>query len=132
LRDRLEDLAAIVGELMQRHGATGRMQPAAVQALARHEWPGNIRELDAVIRTVVASRRTCDISPRDLPPSYTATCAPRRLTRMEYVERSAIQHALMEAEGNRTRAAAILQIGRATLYRKIKSYGLEIGTGAMA
>jgi transcriptional regulator of acetoin/glycerol metabolism len=125
LRNRLDEFPAIVAELMRRHGAHGHMQPAALQALARHEWPGNIRELESVISMVVASRHTCDITPRDLPASHTTTSSSRRLTRMEHVERSAIHEALMEAHGNRTKAAAILQIGRATLYRKIKSYGLD-------
>jgi transcriptional regulator of acetoin/glycerol metabolism len=108
------------------------MQPAALRALALYEWPGNIRELDAVISKVVASRRTCDISVRDLPATHIGAGSPRRLTRMEHVERSAIQQALLEAEGNRTQAAAILQIGRATLYRKIKSYGLDVAVDAGA
>ncbi|MEA2307070.1 MAG: sigma-54 dependent transcriptional regulator, acetoin dehydrogenase operon transcriptional [Solirubrobacteraceae bacterium] len=126
LRNRLDEFPAIVAELMRRHGAHGRMQPAAMQTLARHEWPGNIRELESVISLVVASRHTCDITSRDLPASHTTAGCARRLTRMEHVERSAIHEALMEANGNRTKAAAILQIGRATLYRKIKSYGLDV------
>jgi transcriptional regulator of acetoin/glycerol metabolism len=132
LRDRREELAEIVATIMRRHGARGRMQLQAVQALAVHEWPGNVRELEAVVRSVVASRRTCDITQRDLPSEYSTRPRSRRLTRMEHVERSAIQQALDEAGGNRTRAAEILQIGRATLYRKMKSYGLVESLGATA
>lgn len=125
LRDRVDELPALVATLMRRHGATGQMQPAAIEALGRHEWPGNIRELDATIKTVVAARRTCDITVRDLPMALTSVVRPRRLTRMEHLERAAIRRALIEAGGNRTQAAATLQIGRATLYRKLKSFGLE-------
>jgi len=123
LRDRLDELPELVTTLMRRHGATGQMQRAAIDALRRHEWPGNFRELNTTIKSVVSSRRTCDITARDLPPAFTAAC-PRKLTRMEHLERAAIRQALAEAGGNRTKAAAILQIGRATLYRKLKSFGL--------
>lgn len=125
LRERLTELPEIVATLMRRHGATGQMQPAAIEALARHEWPGNLRELDDTVKAVVASRHTCDITVRDLPRAFTTARPPRKLTRMEHLERAAIQQALAEAGGNRTRAAEMLQIGRATLYRKMRSFGLE-------
>jgi sigma-54 dependent transcriptional regulator, acetoin dehydrogenase operon transcriptional activator AcoR len=125
LRHRLEALPEIVASMMERHGAAGRMQPAALNALSHHDWPGNLRELDALIRAVVASRRTCDITLRDLPQRFRAFDGQRRLTRMEEIECAAIRQALIQADGNRTRAAAILEIGRSTLYRKITAYGLE-------
>jgi transcriptional regulator of acetoin/glycerol metabolism len=48
------------------------------------------------------------------------------LTRWEALERDAIIQALVEAEGNRTEAAARLSISRATIYRKIHAYGIAI------
>ena len=124
LRDRLEDLPTIVHALIERSGARGRMLPAAIRALSQQEWEGNIGELATVVTAALEGRRTADVTVRDLPPEYQAR-PPRRLTRMEQVERSAIVRALTDAGGNRTRAAELAGIGRATLYRKIRAYGLD-------
>jgi len=126
LRDRIDDLPAIVRTLMERHGAAGRMLPAALQALSRHDWVGNIRELEGVVRTALVGHRTADLTLRDLPSAYQDAGGRRRLTRIEQVERDALVRALAEAGGNRTRAAEIAGIGRATLYRKMRSYGLDL------
>jgi sigma-54 dependent transcriptional regulator, acetoin dehydrogenase operon transcriptional activator AcoR len=124
LRDRLEDLPTIVHALIERSGARGRMLPAAIRALSQQEWEGNIGELATVVTAALEGRRTADLTVRDLPPEYQSH-PPRRLTRMEQVERSAIVRALTDAGGNRTRAAELAGIGRATLYRKIRAYGLD-------
>jgi transcriptional regulator of acetoin/glycerol metabolism len=47
---------------------------------------------------------------------------------MQQVERAAIVSALAAAKGNRTRAAGIAGIGRATLYRKMRAYGIDLET----
>jgi transcriptional regulator of acetoin/glycerol metabolism len=125
LRDRLDDLPRIAAAIGARHGATGQIQASALESLASYDWLGNIRELDGVLASVFASRRTCDIARRDLPEAYQQPLHPRRLTRMERIERAAIAHALAETDGNKTLAAKALEIGRATLYRKITAYGLE-------
>jgi transcriptional regulator of acetoin/glycerol metabolism len=125
LQQRADAFPEIVADLMRRHGASGHMQPAAIKMLAAQPWPGNVRELENVIKGVVSSRRTCDITVRDLPPEVRRTAEGRRLTRMEQLERAAIEQALDEAGGNRSMAASILEIGRATLYRKLKAYGLD-------
>jgi transcriptional regulator of acetoin/glycerol metabolism len=125
LQQRADAFPEIVAGLMRRHGASGHMQPAAIKMLAAQPWPGNVRELENVIKGVVSSRRTCDITVRDLPPEVRRTAEGRRLTRMEQLERAAIEQALDEAGGNRSMAASILEIGRATLYRKLKAYGLD-------
>jgi transcriptional regulator of acetoin/glycerol metabolism len=125
LRHRIDELPQIVSSMMKRHGASGRMQAAASTALMQHDWPGNLRELNAVIQGAVVSRRTCDITLRDLPLRFRAFDGRRRLTRMEQIECAAIRQALVQANGNRKQAAAILEIGRSTLYRKITSYGLD-------
>lgn len=125
LNQRLAELPQMVTAVMRRYGATGQMQPAAIDALARHDWPGNLSELDCVVAEVVAHRKTCDITLRDLPAQLVESDGGgRRLTRMEQLERAAIERALAEANGNRSMAAEILEIGRATLYRKLKSYEL--------
>jgi len=129
LRERPEDLLDLIPHLLTRRGATARMAPSAMQALMRYDWPGNVAELDSLIRALLTRKRTTDIAVADLPPSYHASS--RRLRRIEQVERTAIVQALLEVDGNKSRAADLLEIGRATLYRKIRSYGLdlEVSTG---
>jgi transcriptional regulator of acetoin/glycerol metabolism len=77
-----------------------------------------------VVRGILTRKRTTDIVLADLPPVYQR--GSRRLRRIEQVERAAIVKALLEVDGNKTKAAALLEIGRATLYRKIRSYGLDL------
>jgi transcriptional regulator of acetoin/glycerol metabolism len=124
LRERPDDLLDLIPFLIARRGATARMAPAAIQTLMRYDWPGNVRELDGLIRALLTRKRTTDIVLADLPPAYQR--GRRRLRRIEQVERSAIVRALLESNGNRTQAAELLEIGRATLYRKIRAYGLDL------
>lgn len=124
LRERSEDLLDLVPHLIARRGASARVSPATIQALMRYDWPGNVRELDGLIRILLTRKRTTDIVPADLPPEYQRSA--RRLRRIDSVERAAIVQALREVGGNRTKAAELLEIGRATLYRKMRAYGLDI------
>lgn len=124
LRERADDLLDLVPHLIARRGATARMAPAAIQALMRYDWPGNVRELDGLVRALLTRKQTTDIVPADLPSVYQR--GNRRLRRIEHVERAAIVQALLEVGGNKTKAAELLEIGRATLYRKMRAYGLDI------
>jgi transcriptional regulator of acetoin/glycerol metabolism len=124
LRERIDDLLDLVPHLIGRRGAQARMAPAALQALMRNDWPGNVRELDSVIRVLLTRKRTTDIVLADLPEAYRPT--NQRLRRIDQVERAAIVQALAEADGNKTRAAELLEIGRATLYRKLRTYRLDL------
>jgi transcriptional regulator of acetoin/glycerol metabolism len=124
LRERADDIVDLVPYMIKRRGATARVAPAAIQVLMRSHWPGNTRELDSLVRALLMRKRTTDIVLADLPPGYRQ--GSRRLRRIEHVERAAIVRALTEANGNKTRAAELLEIGRATLYRKIRAYGLDL------
>jgi transcriptional regulator of acetoin/glycerol metabolism len=124
LRERAEDVVDLVPHFVRRRGATARVAPAAIQALMRYDWPGNARELDSLVRALLTRKRTTDIVLADLPPVYQQ--GSRRLRRIEQIERAAIVRALIEANGNKTQAAELLEIGRATLYRKIRAYGLDL------
>jgi transcriptional regulator with AAA-type ATPase domain len=123
LRDRPEDLLDLVPRLLSMRGSKVRLARPVMQALMRYDWPGNVRELDSVLSAMASSSRGSDINLSDLPAHYQR--GSRRLRRIEHVERSAIIQALLESDGNKTKAAEILEIGRATLYRKMRVYGLE-------
>jgi transcriptional regulator of acetoin/glycerol metabolism len=127
LRHRIEDIRDLVPHLLQRH-APGRrvaLAPDAMHTLLRHAWPGNVAELDHALRGALARRLTGQITVADLPESCLAT-SRRVLSEWESIERDAIIRALREANGDKIKAAARLGISRATIYRKIRTFGIVI------
>jgi DNA-binding NtrC family response regulator len=129
LRDRIEDLpeivAAITRSIVGRDG-TVTWSPHALQALSRLSWPGNLRELGALVRRVLAHRSVGVVTPDDLPEDVRARAHRYSLTQMERAEVEVIVSALAEAGGNKAEAAAALGISRSTLYRKLRGYGLDL------
>ena len=119
--------------------------PDALEALKRHDWPGNIRELRNVVERAVALGRSESIGLADLPPSFQAKGSgandmPNRngnhvpsenqgqnsLKRARWgAEQRQIQEALDRNSNNRTSAALELGISRVTLYKKLQRYGLR-------
>jgi transcriptional regulator of acetoin/glycerol metabolism len=124
LRQRADDIVDLVPHLLRRRGSSTSASPAVIQALMRYDWPGNARELDALIRFLLAQHSGSEIALAELPLEYQGD--GRRLRGIERSERTAIGQALIEAHGNKSRAARRLGIGRATLYRKIRAYGLDL------
>jgi transcriptional regulator of acetoin/glycerol metabolism len=127
LRHRITDVHDLVPALVERHAPNTGVEcdPDVMQTLLRRDWLGNVAELEETLRAALARRRVGHIRLEDLPEELHAT-SPRVLTRWEALERDAIVRALIEAEGNRTEAAARLSISRATIYRKIRAYGILI------
>ncbi|MDO8208911.1 sigma-54-dependent Fis family transcriptional regulator [Conexibacter sp. CPCC 206217] len=129
LRDRLEDLPELVATLTRRHTAGAiepRWRPDALQTLSRLDWPANVRELENVVRRVLATRRSADIRAEDLPDDVRGRAPRRKLLYLERVELEAIMTALQRTGGNKAQAAQLLGISRATLYRKLRSLGLDL------
>jgi len=118
------------------------LTPAAEQVLLHHDWPGNVRELSNVVDRALMLARTEQITPEDLllddPDLASAAPAPGPKSRkdfsLEAAEREFILRALKETGWQRTRAAALLGITRATLHAKLKRYEIEApdGRGANA
>jgi two-component system nitrogen regulation response regulator NtrX len=139
LRERLEDLPALVAHLAERvrprHAAT--FTDDALEALAAYSWPGNVRELANLIeRLSILSGPVVDASAvrqvlRSGPapptqPSSLASLQGRSLSdALDEVERGLITSALYQAQGNMAEAARILQTDRANLYRRMRRLGLE-------
>ncbi|MHC4926642.1 MAG: sigma-54-dependent transcriptional regulator [Planctomycetota bacterium] len=111
----------------------------AMRALMSFSWPGNIRQLRNVVRTMVVMCEGDTLDLRDLPPEISRirqlqaaeldTAESSGLSDMlgqtlEEVEKEHIRQTLEMTDNNRAEAAKILQIGERTLYRKIKEYGL--------
>jgi two-component system response regulator HydG len=136
LRDRLDDIAQIARHFLDRFASTVSpirgIARETVNVLERYRWPGNVRELENTIRRAVALGRRDAIYPEDLPePIYPLQTNPD-LTgvgpagdSLAAYEMAAIRNALSNCGNNRTRAARILGIGEATLYRKIKKYKID-------
>ncbi|WP_432845603.1 sigma-54-dependent Fis family transcriptional regulator [Amycolatopsis sp. CA-161197] len=122
---RLRERTADIPELAQRFAGGAHFTQDARSTLQRHDWPGNLTELKAVVAWAEAEACGTTVSARHLPGRLRSSPAHPRLTELEKAERLAISDALRTASGNRVRAAALLGIGRATLYRKLRRYGLE-------
>ncbi|RKG99560.1 sigma-54-dependent Fis family transcriptional regulator [Corallococcus carmarthensis] len=132
LRERKEDILPLTRLLLAEAGERlGRrvngLSPDAAEQLLRYSWPGNVRELgNAIERAVVlceGPRVERDDLPEEVraaPPSLVPTGNPRRL---EDMEKEYILAVLAQNGGNRSRTAEQLDIGVATLYRKLKQYG---------
>ncbi|QKV73071.1 sigma-54-dependent Fis family transcriptional regulator [Amycolatopsis sp. Hca4] len=125
LRHHVEDLAELVPLMLSKLGYGGRLtcSAAALHLLMRAEWPGNTGQLHQVLRKVAQRRRAGTIRPGDLPAEFHAVTR-RPLNRFESIERDAIVRCLEDADGNKVRAAKLLGISRATIYRKIHEYGI--------
>jgi sigma-54 dependent transcriptional regulator, acetoin dehydrogenase operon transcriptional activator AcoR len=128
LRQRREDIPELVRSILRASGVTARVGHRAMVALTNYAWPGNIKQLERVLEHAVRACRGSDIRVEHLGPEIYASAHGRRtLTRLESLEREAIVEVLRECGGNRLQAAAALGISRSTLYRRLRSFGLEPG-----
>ena len=125
LRLHVEDLHDLVPFFLARLGHGGQLvcSSEAMQLLMRSAWPGNIGQLAQILRQVVQHRRTGAIQPDDLPPEVRAV-SRRLLSQLESLERDAIVKSLLDAHGQKVQAARSLGMSRATIYRKIREYGI--------
>ncbi|GAA5124139.1 sigma-54-dependent Fis family transcriptional regulator [Haloechinothrix salitolerans] len=127
LRHHIDDLNELVPFLLLQLSKDTWLMCArsTVQLLMRSSWPGNVAQLRKVLRKVMLHRRSGTVQPDDLPPECRSV-ARRVLTPLESMERDAIVQALLDAEGNKTTAARALGVSRATIYRKIREYGIDV------
>ncbi len=138
LRERKGDLPLLVRHFLTRHGGREAsirgVTPEAMARLMSYDWPGNVRELENSVQRALALGSAPHIQVQDLPSSvlnYLAAepGAPPALT-LRDAERRAILQALETTQGDRVRAAKLLKIGKTTIYRKIKEYGLSHARGS--
>ncbi|WP_116115093.1 sigma-54-dependent Fis family transcriptional regulator [Amycolatopsis ruanii] len=125
LRSRRDELPALVAAMLADLGSTLRFVPRTLEVLAAQPWPGNLRELKALLRHIAASRACGDVLPRDLPEAYQGSPEARRLTPIEQLEHDAIAAALRDCGGNKAQAAKLLGISRSTLHRRVRSLRLS-------
>jgi sigma-54 dependent transcriptional regulator, acetoin dehydrogenase operon transcriptional activator AcoR len=127
LRHHIEDLRELVPFMISRltKGGSLSCSAEAMRVLMHNRWAGNIAQLYQTMRKIVANRRTGVITVADLPPECRASTR-RVLTPLESIECDAIVQALLNVDGNKVRAAAQLGMSRATIYRKIREYGIRV------
>src|SRR5262245_61491037 len=135
LRERREDIPLLAEHFLarfgERQGRSLRLSAGAMDRLLRYTWPGNVRELEHAIERTAILAREDTIEPNDLPPYVGAGLslgpAPTLPTEqtLAHVERAHIIQILERHGFNHSRAADALGIGRTTLWRKLKEYGLE-------
>jgi hypothetical protein len=121
--DEIGDIAlSILRELAVRRSL--RLSLQVIRVLEGYAWPGNISELQDVLKYVIARKPVGEIQPPDLP-RLCFQRQPRKMSMLEAAQCDAIIHALYEARGNRYKAAAMLGIARSSLYRKIDAFGIS-------
>lgn len=127
LASRQQDLPSLVDALLAEiePGLRPVVSAATMQGLLRWDWPGNVAELRHLLRSLAAELPGQSVSPYHLPERMWDAANRRPLTRIESAERTEILAALRQSDGNRSKAASLLGIGRTTLYRKLNALGIE-------
>ncbi|MCA1826823.1 MAG: helix-turn-helix domain-containing protein, partial [Myxococcales bacterium] len=104
-----------------------RFSAEALDALVRHPWRGNVRELEHAVERAVLLASGEEIGPSDLFLGSPSAQGPALLERMtlDDAERHLIQRALSRCAGNVSEAARELGVSRSALYRRLQHHGLK-------
>ena len=128
LRERVDDIALIAAHYAAQYARKynkpePRFDAAAINRLRQYHWPGNVRELRHAIERLVimTDHETSQLDGVLL--ALPSTSEPATLN-LEALEKQAIQKAIAHHQGNLSKAAEALGLGRTTLYRKMTRYGI--------
>ena len=135
LRERKEDIPLLIASFIKTFNeedgkSVEGFTPAARKLLLAYSWPGNIRELRNVVESCVVMARGKWIDENELPEQITSASKQSELsiklgTTLSDAERQLIISTIDYCQGNKTKAAEVLGIGRKTLHRKLQEYNLE-------
>ena len=138
LRERKEDIPLLSAYFLKKYSdqETKRIEgvsPDSLDLLMAYNWPGNVRELENAVERAVVLSSGPEITVNDLPAAVRSLGEKRiyesdntLASWIEKLEEEALRQALLECEGNISKTAKKLGIGRATIYRKAKKYGLPM------
>ncbi|HEY4354393.1 MAG TPA: sigma-54 dependent transcriptional regulator [Acidobacteriaceae bacterium] len=151
LRDRRSDIPLLAEHILERlrreNGLPFTLGNDALHLLRDYEWSGNVRELENALERASALSSGPVLHASDFPalthngsleqpPDPAASdggtkflAEPRQVTSIAELERQAILYAIHHLNGDKLMAARLLGIGKTTLYRKLKEYGLDKGKG---
>ena len=135
LRERPEDIEPLTRYFLGRFAREynwpePRVADSALQALARFQWPGNVRQLRNVLLRLAVQAQGRLISERDVLAAADGPGGPEParvaiFPTLEEMERQHLRHALERAGGNISDAAALAGIARSTFYQKMKKYDIS-------
>jgi DNA-binding NtrC family response regulator len=130
LRERREDIAPLAAHFLRQHAERYRkkltgFEPPAHEALTRHQFPGNVRELDHIIERAVLMSQGAQIKANDLGLTTVSDGSPRlEEMSLEEVEAFLIKKSLARHGGSARKAAESLGLSRSAFYRRLQHYGL--------
>jgi PAS domain S-box-containing protein len=131
LRERREDIPLLVNAFLietqiQVKRSLEGVDPLAMQTLMGYHWPGNVRELKNAIDIATINCETQTIRVDDLPPEVVsaAKILPGSVSIQED-SKMQLEDALIQADGNRSKAAKLMGVSRATFYRRLVEAGIE-------
>ncbi len=145
LRDRREDIPLLAAHFLDRisreHGTKFTLSDEALRTMMRHDWPGNVRELENAVERACALSSGPVLHLGDLPTQLQQqglaahraaaevaeaeeTVDTPKVQSLAEMEREAILGAIHTLRGDKLQAARLLGIGKTTLYRKLKEYGI--------
>ena len=132
LRERREDIPLLAQHFLNKFAVENQKEISdfsseATDFLLKYDWPGNVRELENAIERAVILAQNPRIEATDLPQeNRLAAGSALPGQSLTEVEKNHILSVLGKTGSNYTRAAKILKISRATLYNKVKAYGLNV------
>lgn len=134
LRERVKDIAPLTEYFVKQFSANGNKKTLTIDAdflskLETYHWPGNVRELKNVIeRSVILVNGeilTEDVLPYEIQHQTDNSNKPMSDFSMGSIEKLHIQKVLNYTKGNKAEASRLLEIGVATLYRKLGEYSIQ-------
>ena len=132
LREHREDLQELIAHFLEKLGSTAQFSEAAMKAMQRYSWPGNIRELSNAVEHAVVLSTGSTLEIEDLPAAIqesetllVGVAGSEEEETLDAIERRTILQALHRTQYNRSQAARLLGVTRRTLGYRIRKYGLE-------
>jgi len=132
LRDRRKDIPVLAKMFIHQYASKVNTQITGAtidfyNKLEAYNWPGNVRELKNIIERAVIMCDGTELDTSVLPYEFDSSPAANNTSTFDLsaIEQQHIQRVLKHTQGNRAETARLLNIGVATLYRKLKEYGLE-------
>ena len=139
LRDRREDIPALVEHFLSKSAGEVGITPAALQLLMAYSWPGNVRELQNVIERASVICEDGHIEPSHLPVhisgAFEKSNAPNTPVlpsgmsldnRLAEIEKNMIMEALRQTGGVQVRATELLGINQRSLWHRIKKHNIDV------
>ncbi len=131
LRERQEDIPLLARMFLAQEGHTAGFAPGVMTAIKKYEWPGNVRELQNAMKHGAVLAREAPIGLAHLPEELSQPSVPLHaessggLMTLEEAERQHVLRVVAACHGQQADAARVLGIGRTTLWRKLRGWGLD-------